>query len=711
MYARICRRFAFVVLLAVAAAAPAQTPDCSLRKVPADAVFYSSSLRLGEQMDAFHKSKALAKLMALPAIKFAMQHGHEEASKPGNPAGQIMAFFHAPENQELAAVMHDLFRNEIFMYGGEDNVKLLSLVGSLSFGSRIDRMVKQMQGDNSPEAQLKGVLDGLKDSLENIVAPDFVLGFRTTKPDSVKNLMPRLETALNKAMEKAPKELQSKLKREKIGDADAIVFPFDGTMVPWEKTKIDQLEDEKDEYKPLVDKLKALKITVTLALKGDYVLLCMGTNSSAVAKFGQGTALATMPEFAPLAKFADKRIASINYSSKKLAELTGTSTKDLAEMVKNAKEGLKQAPLSDDLRDKIIKDLETLMKEVEITLPKPYATMGFSFLNGTGVEAYGYRFDSAAAVKPLTITDNMGGTPFLAAAGRGEDATPSYKSFVKWLKIFYGHAEAAAAELAPEQIVDQMKAGLQQVLPYLQRFDEITGGQFLPALADGQSALVLDGQWKSKKWFPDLDQGGNELPMMEMGLLFGVSDAAKLVEAFAGYRKLINDIMDVARGFGVEIPEDGIPAPKSQAAGSATAYFWPMPPMGQDEAIQPTVAISKSLMTITMSMQHSTRLHSNKPLAGDWKALANGNAVQEVAWVDFTGLMKLARPWVEKLGVPAMQMEAKDSAPEGMRKDDIPGLVSTLLDVVGCLKNSATVTYRDGNNTVTHSVTVVEDIK
>ena len=119
-------------------------------------------------------------------------------------------------------------------------------------------------------------------------------------------------------------------------------------------------------------------------------------------------------------------------------------------------------------------------------------------------------------------------------------------------------------------------------------------------LADAQTGLVLDSKWSSKKWFPELDQADTELPMLEIGLLFGVSDAEKLVESFKGYRKLVNDILDVARTFGGEmIPEGGWPVPKTQAVGAANAFYWPLPPMGQDAAIQPNIAVSKSMMSIS----------------------------------------------------------------------------------------------------------------
>lgn len=709
MNVRFSGRLVIVALCAFATAAPAQTPNCSLQKVPADALFYSSGLRLGEQLDIFLKSNAYAKLRAMPAAKLAFQHLATEAHKPGNPLGKLMEFMHAPENQELHEVLHDLFRNEMFVYGGENSVKLISLASQVASGAFVSQRMMQMQGDQTPEARLKIMLGMLKSSLDKIVAPDMVIGFRSTKPDGAKNLLPRLEAAMAKAMENAPKDIKNRLKRQKIGDADALVLALDGSLIPWEKSKIEDLEDEQGEYKPLVDKLKALKVTVAIAVKGDYVLISFGGDTSAIAKFGQGTALATLPEFAPLGKYADKRMTSISYTSKKFAELTGMTKKDLDDLVKQAKEGLAQTPLSEDLSGKIIKDLDAVLQEYGKFLPKPFATMGFQFLNNQGTEGFAYRYEAASARKPLTITENMGGEPLLAVGGRGDDLTPMYKNAVKWIKIFYGHVEAAADEFG---FGEPMKTSMEQAMPFLQRFDELTGNLFLPSLADAQAGMVLDSKWASKKWFPEVDQAGNELPMLEVGLLFGTSDSDKLVESLKGYRKLLNDVLDVARTFGGgNIPEDGVPVAKTQSVGAGTAYYWPVPPAGQDEKIQPNIAISKSLMSITMSMQHATRIHTSKPLRGDWKTLANGNAAQEVAWVDFAGMLKTARPWIEKLGVPALQKEAKDGAPEGLRKEDIPPQVATLLDVLSCLKSAAAVTYREGNNMVTHSVTVVEDIK
>lgn len=686
--------------------------DCSLKHVPADALFYSSSMRMGEQIDMFLKSKAYAQLRALPAAKFAFQYLHAEMSKPGNPAGQILQFFHAPENQELTSTLLDLGRNEIFVYGGESSVKLLSLVAELGMAQNFNRAFQRF-GVVDPDDQIRGILDTIKESLDSLAAPEFVIGFRTTKADGAKAALARLEGVVMQVLQQVPAELRGRFKREKIGTGEGLVISLDGSLIPWDKLNLAQYEDEKDEYKPIVDKVKAMKLAITLAVKGDYLLFTIGSDTGTVAKFGSGPALGSVPEFAPLAKFTDRKLVSLSYTSRKLTEMMGTTVKDIHDMAKSAKDGLDQTPLSEKLREKIGKDIDKAAEELAAMLPKPAATMSFEFLTGGGAEGFSYVYDEAnPATRPIgSIMNQLGGSPIVAVVSRGEDATPTYKKLVGWVKTFYGHAQEAVKELAEEAQVEQFNTIVGQVLPYVQRFDEITGGQLLPALADGQQAFVIDAQWKSKKWFPDLDQGGQELPMLEFGLVWGVSDADKLLEAFKGYRKLVNDVLDVVRTFGAPIPPDGWPAPETKKAGAATLYHWPLPPMGQDESIMPNLGISKNLLTFAFSAQHAERLHNSASGGSEFQQLAGGKPILMAASFDFAALLKAVRPWVEKLGMPALLSTVPDDGPEGLRRADIPAQVKTIFDVMGCLKGFRQATYRDGNATVTHHIAIMEDLK
>ena len=92
------RRFIspIVVVLFVGVHDCAAEPPASLPSIPADASFYSASLRLGEQMDRLVASKAFATLRDLPAVKLAVEHLHAEMAKPDSPAGHIAKVLRDP---------------------------------------------------------------------------------------------------------------------------------------------------------------------------------------------------------------------------------------------------------------------------------------------------------------------------------------------------------------------------------------------------------------------------------------------------------------------------------------------------------------------------------------------------------------------------------------------------------------------------------------
>lgn len=687
--------------------------DSSIHQVPSDAAMYGSAMRLGEQLDLFLKSKAFAKLASLPAVKSALDHIHAEAAKEDNPLHKFLRFMHEPENKELADVVHDLFRREVFSYSSEKTIKFLAVANQINIAVQFAPLTAKLKGEgDKPDnlAQLAALFEALKEHADELVVPDFVIGFRVSKPDAVKNQLARLEGVLKQALAKAPPPFRNRLKRP---DAETLAYVLDGSLVPWDHLPWDKLDLDQDDYKDLIAKLKGMTVTASLTLKGDYLLISVGADAATAEKFGAGAALSSRPEFTPLAKFADRKITSISYSSERLSAAMSTSAADIKNMADRAKEGLEMARLSDKLRDAIGKDLDALAKEIAANIPKPAATMGFAFLTDRGDEGYSYVFNAAPMVTPgpLSILDHTGGSPILAAASRGTDATPRYKWFVKWIKTIYRHAEAAAEELAPEGVAEQVKTSVQQLVPFLERFDTITGTQLLPALADGQSALVIDGKWKSKQWFPDLEQHGQDLPMAQVGLVFGVSDSALLIKAFKGYRELVNDILNVARGFGANIPEEGWPAPKTQQVGDAALYFWPVPQEGQDSSIVPNIGVSPKVLTFTLSTQYAERLQKATPMKGDLMQLAGERPLLAANFVDFNALVNLGRPWFETFALPRIVAETPEDGPPGLRRADVAPQVKVVIDVIQCLKSYRDVTYREANATVTHSETIIRDLK
>ena len=87
------RRWILVAALVcmVAATLPARAGDLadldtSLKLVPKSAAFYSSSMRLGEQIEIAAGSRAWARLKAMPSVKEAFDLYEQQADDPDSPA-------------------------------------------------------------------------------------------------------------------------------------------------------------------------------------------------------------------------------------------------------------------------------------------------------------------------------------------------------------------------------------------------------------------------------------------------------------------------------------------------------------------------------------------------------------------------------------------------------------------------------------------------
>jgi hypothetical protein len=710
--------FAPVIDRGLNAAEPAA--DSSLKFVPADAAFYSTSLHLGEQLDRFLQSNAYAKLKSLPAAQLAAEHLRQQAGKPDNPFGHIMQLLKDPANQQLLHLLRELPRQEVFVYGGAgwtDLFPVLQQANAAQWTGPLRAVLSGNPGDAS-KAQARAVLQAFNDHADKVAFPDLIIGFKLSDTKAANDQIKRLEDVLTRVTANSP--LNGRVKQAQVAGADALTLTVDGSLVPVDKIPWSEIEEQENQYQKLRRRLKAMTFSVALLVKNDYLLLTFGTSVNVAEKLGQGANLSTRPELAPLAKFADHKLVALGYVSQAMARSVATRPEDITGMVDFAKDALDKLPIPEKRRAAIDKDLKRLADAMVEQLPKPGAGLSFSFLSSRGQESYGYDYSAyphAREPKPLTILEHLGGSPLLALASQVNDPTPAYHQFVKGLKTAFAHVEGAGKDLADqfgqEDAYKKFQDGVEMVKPFLKRFDETTGNRLLPALGAGELALVVDAKWTSKKWFEEFDQHGKSLPLPELGIVRTVADSAKLTEAFRSYRSLINDALSKARDSGVPIPGEGIPKPQSQRVDVGTLYYWPLeiPGGSLDKQVQPNFGISDKLFTFSLSLKHSERLLTPTTPQITEGPLAEKRPVLFAAVVDFGGFVKMVRPWVEELAVPAMlEQMPDDKAPPGLRKNEIPGQVKTVLDVLGCLRTYTAVKYREGDVTVTHSELVIRDL-
>ena len=98
---------AAILTTAVPQAAHAQPPQ-SLKFVPEDAAFYSASLRLRDQYDAFVESNAFAKLKAMPIVQMGWGMFQQQWNNPEGGLFPVRMMLEQPENQQLVDVIkHD----------------------------------------------------------------------------------------------------------------------------------------------------------------------------------------------------------------------------------------------------------------------------------------------------------------------------------------------------------------------------------------------------------------------------------------------------------------------------------------------------------------------------------------------------------------------------------------------------------------------------
>src|SRR5262249_10189930 len=147
------------------------------------------------------------------------------------------------------------------------------------------------------------------------------------------------------------------------------------------------------------------------------------------------------------------------------------------------------------------------------------------------------------------------------------------------------------------------------VLPILSQMDEVNVKMLYPALADGQIAFALDAKWTSKQWQSALPETTKALPLAEMGLVLGLSDAELFRKSLGEYRRLITELFSAVRDLGPGGPGVEIPEPKKEKGKAGDLYYYPLPAdWGLDPQIQPTAGVGDKFAALSLSRAHTERL-------------------------------------------------------------------------------------------------------
>jgi hypothetical protein len=694
--------------------------DSAIKEIPADASFYCSWMRNREQVQAVLASKAWAKLMSLPALAQAKEATEKQAKAAGGPLEKFEEWAKDPENRELGDLLLDMLSNEIFIYGGgnvaevgDTFARAMTAVQMEGFreGLREELEGKKagaMDTQIDEEKIARAILPELAKKPESIAAPEIILGFKVTKPEVAVTQLKRLEKVVPMITDQFP-DLKDRVKWTKVGEDDFLTLTIDSKLMKFDEQMIRKYETKAGEYDALVKRIKDFQITISLGVRGKYVLLAVGETTAPVAKLGKGKRLIDAAELKPLAKFADQRVTGISYASKAFRSQTDWSFFNVQKWIAAAKDALPESSLKPDTQARVLKDLAALSKELKEGEPKAGASLSFSFLSARGREAYAYDWSEHPGrdgSKPLSILDHVGGDPLIVSAGRSKQDPEAWPRLVRWAKVAYGYFEDFGVPAMKPEERKNFEDAMKITLPLLKRFDEVTGKMFLPSLADGQCAFVVDAKLSSKQWHSSMPPSATPIVAPELALVIGVSDAALLQKAMGEYRTILNEWIKAAQATLPKTPLTEIPAPETRNIKGGTMFYYPLPEAwGLDKQVLPNAALAEKVAVLALSQEHSERLLTPTPLKVNGGPLADlKRPLAGATYINCAGLVDLLAGWAE---AAAPLAPAKDQE----KVTDVLAQVRTVLEVLKVFRSYSSATYFEGDALVTHSEMVITDLK
>jgi hypothetical protein len=715
---------ALVGLLSVSAAKAADSPDelekldASLKLIPADASFYSSMLRNREQVEMFLQSKAFAKLKALPFVRMGLKSLQEQSAEPRSEVAQMRMALENPEIAKLVNLAGDMFSNEVFVYGDSSATHFLELLveinGSQNYESLMYKIHGFQNGKNEWQAQLEAMSAALTANLDSLAVPNLVAGFKLEKPDAANEALAKLEALLHAALPMVDPRLKDALKREKIGGHEFLVLRLDGEMIPWRGDEAEKLQQQginEEEASNLIDHLKEMKLVVALGVRENYLLASIGSSVDCLEKLGVGDRLIDLPQLAPLAKFADRKLVGISYLSGDLYQAFNSQGKSLDQLYAAFEQFLSRSDLDEERVERILGDVQMFVEDCKAMIAEPSEVLSFGFLADRGIESYCYRRGNDPRIdgsKPLGLLEHAGGNPLLGVVDRGRVDVADYDKLVKWLSIGWKYFNEFAVPAMEEPDRRKFMLYAEDVLPLLERLDKANRDSLIPALADGQSSLVIDGKFTSKRLHAKLPEYEKAMPLPEIGLAMGVTDAKRLKEGASEYFAVAREIVEVIRKYDPTALPPGfeLSPPKVTQSADNAIYSYPLPPEWEvDENLVPNAGLSENVAVLSLSLDHTGRMLKKTPLTTGGVLVKTDKKLAAAAWFNLVDLLDASRPWIDYC------FQRVDESQLGGDRAAVVGQVHAVLDVLKCYQGVTAECYLEDDYLVTHSLAEIHDVK
>ena len=711
---------AFAVSICGAAAAQGQSKSLSestsLSFVNEDVAFYTTSLRLKEQMDVFLNSRAFDKIKNHPIVQMGIGQVMSEWESPSSPqVGMAKGLLSMPENQQLVAMLQDAVSNEVFMIGDENMQNSLKLLMEISQQSNDLQMAGVIGGQ---EAMKEKVLDLLERVASKFAMPGMMIGMKLTDKSLAVQQLKRLEDSVTPLLKQLPPDLAKRFSRSKIGQGDFITISLDGSLVPWQQIPMDEFEDvERKRVEALIAKAKTMTATISLGLIDDYLVFAIGESTEPLEKHGTGKLLIDRKEMAPLKQFMDKPVTSIAYLSETTMKVLTDPSSQLNSAADTFQSLIELAgdDLSEEIRAEIDADLDDLVEDLKGFYQQPGAIATIGWIKPTGYEGYSYNYSKSALALPqkkMSVLNHVGQSPLFVGAGNNFFKPADYDMLVKWFKRGQYYLEQIGQKDLSDDEREQYEQFKTTFTPLFKRFDSNIRDNMFPAFNGGEFAIILDGKAKSNSWHAAMPPADQELSLPELAMVWGITDANKVEQSFATLFEIFDDGITGWNKVMTEdqLPIESFPRPEQTEIASGTLYSYTLPAdVGLNERISPNWGLSPKTFVMSLLPEATKRLlPASTPSVFFGPLEDTKRPLVGAGYMNFAGMVEMVMPWIDYGVMTFTQGQDPDEAAQTSQM--IMTNVTFVGEILSCFKGVSAAVYHEGDATVTHSESLFEDL-
>ena len=231
----------------------------------------------------------------------------------------------------------------------------------------------QVAGLNEEQLKARAVLLALLENLDSVAVPNMLMGFKLDKPAAANEALIKLEAMLNAALPQVAPQFKGRFQAGKNRRSRLSRFAAqrrnDPLATATRRSNCSSAGLDEEEAEKLIDHVKEMNLVIALGVRENYLLASIGSSVECLEKLGAGDRLIDLPQFKPLAKFADRKLTGISYVSGDMNQVLNSQGRALDQLYATFEQFLAHSDLDEEKTERILGDVQMFVEEIKGMIP------------------------------------------------------------------------------------------------------------------------------------------------------------------------------------------------------------------------------------------------------------------------------------------------------------------------------------------------------